>query len=68
MSAYKGTYCVYAYDGKEPAKSAYSNVTGMGNEPSASPSATRGRTQSPPSPNGDYDNTSPCIAFHELNV
>ena len=66
-SAYEGTYCAYAYSGKKLAKSAYSNATGMRYEPSASP-AMRKRTQSPSSPNGDYDDPSPYIALHELNV
>ena len=62
-SAYEGTYCAYAYGGKEPVKSAYLNATGTRYQPSA-----RGRTRSPPSPNGDYDDPSPCVALHELNV
>ena len=63
-SAYKGTYCTYEYGGKEPANSAYSSVTETKNGSNESP-ATRERTRSPPSPNGDYDGPSPCVAPHE---
>ena len=64
-SAYEGTYRAYAYGRKELANGAYSSATGMNNKSYESPPATRERTLSPPSPNGNYDGPSPCLAPHE---